>query len=87
MQKKLATIFVLSDLLIQEIDEPVMTPTKQTKEIQDKARELQYLLEPVLSKFYDNKDVKRSTFFIELQRKTLPKKNVLPRGPLQHLNN
>ena len=69
MQKKLATIFVLCDLLIQEIDEPVMTPTKQTKEIQDKARELQSLLEPVLSKFYDNQEVKRSTFFIELQRK------------------
>ena len=69
MQKKLATIFVLSDLLIQEIDEPVMTPTKKTKEIQDKARELQGLLEPVLSKFYDNQEVKRSTFFIEIQRK------------------
>ena len=69
MQKKLATIFVLCDLLIQEIDEPVMTPTKQTKQIQDKARELQYLLEPVLTKFYDNQDVKRSTFFIEIQRK------------------
>ena len=69
MQKKLATIFILSDLLIQEIDDPVLTPTKQTKEIQDKARELQSLLEPVLTKFYDNQDVKRSTFFIEIQRK------------------
>jgi hypothetical protein len=30
-QKKLAKIFVLTDLLIQEIDDPTRTPTKQTK--------------------------------------------------------
>jgi hypothetical protein len=44
--------------LIQEIDSPVRTPTKETKIIQDKARELQTLLEPVLSKFYEkNKEI------------------------------
>lgn len=69
MQKKLAKIFVLVDLLVQEIDEPVMTPTKQTKEIQDKARELQYLLEPVLVNFYDNKEVIKSNFFQIMQNK------------------
>ena len=69
MQKKLSKIFVLVDLLVQEIDEPVMTPTKQTKEVQDKARELQLLLEPILSKFYDNPDVRKSTFFITMQNK------------------
>lgn len=69
MQKKLSKIFVLVDLLIQEIDDPVKTPTKQTKEIQDKARELQLLLEPVLTQFYDNKSVKQSTFFITMQNK------------------
>ncbi len=69
MQKKLSKIFVLVDLLVQEIDEPVMTPTKQTKEIQDKARELQTLLEPVLSKFYDNQSVKQSNFFHTMQNK------------------
>jgi len=69
MQKKLAKIFVLVDLLVQEIDEPVMTPTKQTKEIQDKARELQYLLEFVLVKFYDNKEVIKSNFFQIMQNK------------------
>jgi hypothetical protein len=69
MQKKLSKIFVLVDLLVQEIDEPVMTPTKQTKEIQDKARELQTLLEPVLSKFYDNQSVKQSNFFQTMQNK------------------
>jgi hypothetical protein len=68
MQKKLSKIFVLADLLVQEIDEPVMNPTKQTKEIQDKARELQKLLEPVLERFY-NKEVRQSTFFITMQNK------------------
>ncbi len=69
MQKKLSKIFVLSDLLIQEIDTPVLTPTKQTKEIQDKARELQRLLEPVINRFYDNKEVSKTTFFLTLQNK------------------
>lgn len=69
MQKKLAKIFVLVDLLVQEIDEPVMTPTKQTKQIQDKARELQYLLEPVLFNFYNNKEVIKSNFFQIMQNK------------------
>jgi hypothetical protein len=69
MQKKLAKIFVLVDLLVQEIDEPVMTPTKQTKQIQDKARELQCLLEPVLFNFYDNKEVIKSNFFQIMQNK------------------
>lgn len=69
MQKKLAKILVLVDLLVQEIDEPVMTPTKQTKEIQDKARELQNLLLPVLSKFYENKTVRQSNFFQTMQNK------------------
>ncbi len=69
MQKKLSKIFVLVDLLIQEIDDPVKTPTKQIKEIHDKSRELQVLLEPLLTKFYDNKEVKQSTFFITMQNK------------------
>jgi len=69
MQKKLSKIFVLSDLLIQEIDSPVLVPTKQTKEIQDKARELQILLEPVIDKFYNNTEVSKSTLFLTLQNK------------------
>jgi hypothetical protein len=68
-QKKLAKIFVLTDLLIQEIDDPTRTPTKESKAIQDKAKELQKMLEPILDKFYDNKSVKESTFFVTLQNK------------------
>lgn len=68
-QQKLAKIFVLTDLLIQEIDDPVRVPSKQTKIIQDKAVELQNLLEPVLSQFYENKQVKQTTFFITMQNK------------------
>lgn len=69
MQKKLAKIFVLTDLLIQEIDSPVLIPTKETKKIQDKSRELQELLEPVLNRFYENKEVRQSTSFITIQNK------------------
>ena len=69
MQKKLSKIFILVDLLIQEIDDPVMTPTKHTKQIQDKSKELQALLDPVLCKFYENKQVSNSLFFITIQNR------------------
>lgn len=69
MQKKLSKILVLTDLLIQEIDDPVLTPTKQTKQIQDKARELQEMLNPVIDKFYSKKDISKSTFFYIMQNK------------------
>jgi hypothetical protein len=68
-QKKLAKIFVLIDLLIQEIDDSTRTPTKESKAIQDKAKELQAMLEPLLDRFYDNKSVKQSNFFQTLQNK------------------
>jgi hypothetical protein len=45
------------------------TPTKQTKAIHDKAKELQSMLEPVLESFYKNKEVQKSTFFITMQNK------------------
>jgi hypothetical protein len=67
-QKKLAKIFVLTDLLITEIDDPIKTPTKETKLIQDKAKELQTMLEPVLNRFYSGQAAK-STFFIEIANK------------------
>jgi hypothetical protein len=68
-QQKLTRIFVLTSLLIDEIDEPTRTPTKQTKEIQDKARELQSILEPVLERFYQSEDVRRSTAFKTIESK------------------
>ena len=67
-QKKLAKILVLTDLLISEIDEPVLTPTKETKQIQDKARELQTLLIPVLDRFYTS-EVQKTIFFTTLSNK------------------
>jgi hypothetical protein len=68
-QQKLTRIFVLTSLLVDEIDEPTRTPTKQTKEIQDKARELQIILEPVLERFYQSEDVRRSTAFKTIESK------------------
>lgn len=69
MQKKLSKILVLVDLLIQEIDEPIMKPTNQTKDIQDKCRDLQSLLIPVLDEFYKNTSVSNSNFFNIMQNK------------------
>lgn len=68
-QIKVGKIFCLTSLLIEEIDDPVRTPTKETKAIQDKARELQQMLEPVLERFYDNQNVTKSTFFTDLQNR------------------
>jgi len=44
-------------------------PTKETKAIHDKAKELQQMLEPILERFYDNNSVSSSTFFLILQNK------------------
>lgn len=68
-QKKIAKIFVLTDLLLQELDLENRVPTKETKAIKDKCKELIELLEPVLDRFYDNKEVQKSIFFTTLQRK------------------
>lgn len=69
IQKKIAKIFVLTDLLVQELDIENRVPTKETKLILDKAKEFQKVLEPILDRFYDNKEVQKSTFFITLQQK------------------
>lgn len=69
IQKKLSKILVLADILISEIDDPVIVPNKETKLIQDKARELQELLIPVVDKFYKSKDASKTTFFNTMANK------------------
>lgn len=69
MQKKLSKLFVLTSLLAEEIDDPVLVPNKETKAIQDKARELQSLLLPIVDKFYQKKEVSRTTFFSTMEQK------------------
>jgi len=68
-QKKLAKLFVLNDILIQEIDDPMVNVTDETKAIYDKAIELQELLIPVVDQFYKSKTVSQSTFFLIMQDK------------------
>ena len=68
-QKKLAKLFVLNDLLIQEIDDPMVNVTDETKAIYDKSIELQELLIPVVDQFYESKIVSQSTFFLIMQDK------------------
>jgi len=69
IQKKIAKIFVLTDLLLNELEVEDKVPTKETKVIKDKAKELLIVLEPVLNRFYNNKEVQKSVFFLTLQRK------------------
>ena len=68
-QKKLSKIFVLTDLLIQEIDEPPKVPTKSTKIMLDKAKALREDLLVILDGFYQEDHVRRSNFFITMQNK------------------
>jgi len=68
-QKKLAKLFVLNDILIQEIDDPMVNVTDETKAIYDKSIELQELLIPVVDQFYKSKTVSQSTFFLIMQDK------------------
>jgi hypothetical protein len=68
-QKKLAKLFILNDLLIQEIDDPMVNVTDETKAIYDKSIELQELLIPVVDQFYQSKTVSQSTFFLIMQDK------------------
>jgi len=69
LQKKLAKLFILNDLLIQEIDDPMVNVTDETKAIYDKSIELQELLIPVVDQFYKSKTVSQSTFFLIMQDK------------------
>lgn len=69
MQKKIAKIFVLTDLLVQELDIENLVPTKETKLILDKAKDFQKALEPTIERFYKNKEVQKSIFFITMQQK------------------
>ena len=68
-QKKLAKILVLMELLTNEIDTPLIVPTKQTKSIFDDLKVFQKKIDPLIDKFYQGKGMKKSTLFLELQNK------------------
>lgn len=68
-QKKLCKLLVLSELLIQEIDHPTQEPTQQAKDIKSKSFELQELLIPIVDKYYEQKEVRRSNLSQVMQRK------------------
>ncbi len=69
MQKRLAKILVLMELLTGEIDTPLMIPTRQTKELFDDLKKLQKKIDPMLDRFYNSKGVSKSTIFNELAKK------------------
>lgn len=68
-QKRLSKILCLIDVLIGELDIPSKTPTKQTKEVLNKSKELQDILTPILDRFYENKQIQKSIFFQTMSEK------------------
>jgi hypothetical protein len=68
MQKRLSKILFCIEVLIEQIDEPNLQPTKESKLIQDKSRELQKMIIPVLDRFYKG-DVSNSNFFNVMHKK------------------
>jgi hypothetical protein len=62
-------MFVLIDMLIQDIDEPLKVPTKSTKILFDKLKESQELLMPILDQFYSHKGVSMTNYYQVVQEK------------------
>lgn len=69
LQRKLTTFLVASNMIIEAADHPTAKPTKQTKEIQDKARELQELVIPIVDKIYSHREVQKTIVFSTIQNK------------------
>lgn len=67
MQNKLTKIFVLSSLLINELDD--INSNELAKNLYNKGNDFKKELEPILSKFYENEQVKKSILFLELENK------------------
>ena len=67
LQIKLSKIFSLSSLLVEELESKVLTKTKDTQEISEKAQELIELLDTILDRFYKHKEIKIGTHHLKLQ--------------------
>ena len=70
IQMQFGKFLVLSQLLLETLDDPVKVPTKETKAIIDDLR----ALEPKLTKLnerFNTEAARRSTFFLDLQSKIL----------------
>ena len=68
-QKDLAASLVLMDLLIPTLERENKTPTKQSKLIADKSRELIELITPTVDAFYKSNAMKKETAYLELAAK------------------
>ena len=69
IQKKLLKLLVLTDILIQEIEDDTLEMNDTTKEIHNKLNELNKLFLPILDKFYENKQLQKSTISQDIQKK------------------
>lgn len=67
--KRTHKLLVLVELLIQEIDNPYKEPTPLAKNINNKAKELQELLIPILDMSYKYDNISNSTLSQTMQNK------------------
>jgi len=70
LQMQFGKILVFSHLLLETLDDPIKNPTKETKEIINKLKDLENSLEKLSDKF-NIKEVQGSTFYLKLQEKIL----------------
>lgn len=68
-QEKLTRIFITIDMLISDIDDPLKQPTKSTKILFDKLKDVQELLIPILDQFYSHKAVSMTNYYQIVQQK------------------
>lgn len=70
-QLKLIKSFVLISILINEIEEPNQTPTKEIKAIYDTLKQCVDPLEVIIDKVYKNKGISNSTFIQAIEDKII----------------
>ena len=70
IQMKFGIFKALTDILLDTLDDPLKVPTKETKSLIDKLKNIQPDIEKLNEKFNTNA-TQRTIFFIEIQNKIL----------------
>ena len=68
-QNKLIRDFVLISILINDIEEPNKTPTKEIKSIYDVFKQAIEQMEKIIDKVYQSKSLRNTTFIQDLEKK------------------
>jgi len=68
-QKKLIKDFVLINILINDIEEPNKTPTKEIKAVYDVLKQAIEPMEKIIDKVYQSKRIRQTNFIQVLENK------------------